>query len=134
MQELIIGETEKIFSTAIKRFAKERKWDEEDVSLLLYLTGGDEPEAAYKLCHQFNPVEEITIKNILNVKFVDFKGYSVIVPPYISGFLTNFRNELSSDNVDVTVSLNRENDEKVDMFLFKDGRVVRKIDLKDLIR
>jgi hypothetical protein len=49
--------------------------------------------------------EEVTIKDILGVKVMDLKGYSVISPPYIHQFLLNFKVELRTDKVDVIIYL-----------------------------
>lgn len=80
MQDFITNETKKIFSKAIKRYAKNDGIEEENVSILLHLfdegeldeNGELERKVGYKICHNYTPVKSVSIMEILGVK-IDLK-------------------------------------------------------------
>lgn len=134
MQEFIIDESQKIFSKAIKRYAVEAKKENHEVSILLYLKSEEgEKVDGYKICYNNQPVKEVVIKDILNVKF-DIKGYSFLVPPHIIRFLKEFENELSSNQIDVCVYLSKEDDGICRFFLFNAGKFIKEVYLTELIK
>jgi len=132
MKEFIISEATSIFLKAIKRYAKEQNVEENEISISLYLD--EEEEVAYYLSISGNWHSDLSIKNILNVKTFSVKGYDVIIPPHLKSFLIDFRTELQSPNIDVSVYINNEDEDKVDFFLYNNGNVVREVFLKDLIK
>jgi hypothetical protein len=75
---------------------------------------------------------ETTIKEILGVKVVDMKGYSVIAPPYIYKILLDLRVGLRSNKVDVSIYLNEEGDD-VNYFVYESGNFVKKVELIELL-
>ncbi len=116
MEEFIINETKKIFNKAIKKFSKNDKVEQEEVSILLYLKEEDgERVTGYKVCHHHQPVRETKMMEILGV-LIDLKGYSMLVPPQIKKIIENFESELHSKNVEVCVYLDREEDSEVRYF------------------
>lgn len=135
MEDFIISETTKIFSKAIKRFAKKDKVDQSEVSILLGLQdeGEGEQTLTYKVCHHHQPVRETKIMEILGV-LIDLKAYSMLVPPQIKKILENFQIELNSKNIEVCVYLHREEDDDVIYFLFNDGQLVKKFELADVLK
>jgi hypothetical protein len=130
MEDFIISETNKIFTKGVKRYVEKYKCEEHDASILLYLKG--EEEVGYQIYVDGVFKEEVTIKDILGVKVIDLKGYSVIAPPYIYNFLSGFASELNTKKVDVSIYLNEEGD-GVRFFLYKEGAMVREVYLKNLI-
>jgi hypothetical protein len=130
MEEFIIAETSKIFSKGIKRYVKKYNVDEHDVSILLYVKSSEEVGYQIYVLGEFK--EEVTIKDILGVKVMDIKGYSVIAPPYIHQFLLNFKVELRTDKIDVSIYLD-ENGEDVRFFLYSEGELIREVYLKNLL-
>jgi hypothetical protein len=134
MQEFIIDETQKIFCKSIKRYANDLKKENHEVSILLYLKSEEgEKVDGYKICCNNQPVKEVSIKDVLNVKF-DIKGYSFLVPPHIIRFLKEFENELSSTQIDVCVYLSKEDDEECRFFLFNAGKFIKEVYLTELIK
>lgn len=141
MEDFIISETSKIFSKGIVKYANKYKVNEHDVSILLFIKGED--EVGYLVYVQNEFKEEVTIKDILGVKVIDYKGYSVIAPPYIYRFLVNFVDELKTNKIDVTIILKEEeSDEKVideddesdvNFFLNVEGKLIRRVKLKNLL-
>jgi len=149
MEDFIISETAKIFSKAIKRYAKRDSISEERVSILLGLYDEGEIEeksgelvrmVRYDLCHDHTPAERLTIMEVLGVK-IDFKMYSVIVPPQIKNILEGFESRFGSRDVEVMVYLNREQfhqspedeEDEVAYFAFKSGKVVTKFKLEQVL-
>ena len=132
MQDFIISEATSIFFKAIKRFAKEQNVEENEISISLYLD--EEGEVAYYLSVSGEWHSELSIKNILNVKTFSIKGYDILIPPHIQSFLIDFRTELQSKNIDVSVYINNEDEDEVRFFLYNNGNFVREVFLKDLIK
>jgi hypothetical protein len=133
MQEFIIDETQKIFCKSIKRYANDLKKENQEISIMLYIKQDEEEEVGYKICINNNPVQIVTIKDILNVKF-DIKGYSLIVPPYIKQFLNDFEKQLNSKAIDVCVYLSKEDEDECRFFLFNNGKFVNEVYLNQLIK
>ena len=132
MQEFIISEATSIFLKAIKRYAIEQNVEENEISISLYLD--EEAEVAYYLSINGKWHSDLSIKNILNVRKFSIKGYDVIIPPHIQSFLVDFRLELQSENIDVSIYINNENEDEVKFFLYNNGNVIREVFLKDLIK
>jgi hypothetical protein len=140
MQEFIVNETKKIFNKAIKRNAKTDGIEEANVSILLHLFDEGEVESSgevkryvgYKICHNYAPVKSVGIMDILGVK-IDFKGYSMLVPPQIKNILENFELETGSKDIEVGVYLDREDSNEINYFLFKNGQVVKKFNLEEVL-
>jgi hypothetical protein len=133
MQEFIIDETQKIFCKSIKRYANDLKKENQEISIMLYIKQDEEEEVGYKICVNNNPVQTVTIKDVLNVKF-DIKGYSLIVPPYIKQFLNDFEKQLNSKAIDVCVYLSKEDEDECRFFLFNNGKFVNEVYLTELIK
>lgn len=131
MQEFIVSESSKIFLKGIKKFIESNKIEDElSVSLLLYIKGMDEVGYQYYVDGVFN--SETTIKEILGVKLIDMKGYSVIAPPYIYKILIDLRVQLRSNNVDVSVYINEDGDD-VNYFVYDNGNFVKQVELIELL-
>jgi hypothetical protein len=134
MEEFIVSETTNVFNKAIKRFAKNDKKEAQDVSLILRLS--DNGEIEYVLCHDHKPNREVTIKEIFNVKLVDTKGYTMILPPHIKKILQGLEQSLDTKNVEVSVYQSRKEDDEdnVQYFVYKDGKFLKEVNLLDLIK
>jgi hypothetical protein len=135
MEEFIISETTKIFGKAIKRYAKLDFLNIEDVSILLGLESNEDGErsVSYQICQHHQPVKKVKIMDVLGV-LIDLKGYSLLVPPQIKKIIENFELELNSKNVEVCVYIDREDDNEVMYFLYKDGALVRKFYLQEVLK
>ena len=134
MEDFIINETKKIFNKAIKRFSKNDKVEQEQVSILLYLKEEDgEMVTGFKVCHHHHPVKETKMMEILGV-LIDLKGYSMLVPPQIKKIIENFQYELQSKNVELCVYLDRKDDNEVLYFLYNDGAFLKDFLLQDVLK
>ncbi len=131
MIEFIASESSKIFLKGIKKFIQNNKIEDVfSVSLLLYIKGEDEVGYQYYVDGVFH--SETTIKNILGVKVIDTKGYSVFAPPYIYKILVDLCNKMQSNKVDVSIYLN-EDEEEVNYFVYDNGNIIKKVELIELL-
>jgi hypothetical protein len=133
MQDFIVSETNKIFNKAIKRISKKEAIETDKVSILLSLEKNEESNVQYTVCHNYIPVKNVGIMEILGV-LIDLKGYSLLVPPQIKKILEDFELENSSKDVEIGVFLNPEDEDEVLYFLFKEGQLVRKFELTDVLK
>lgn len=133
MEEFIISETTKIFSKAINRFSKNDKQNPLNTSLILSLGEDEEKKVEYQICFEHQPVRKCSIMEVLGVK-IDLKGYSLLVPPQIKKIIENFITELGSESVEVSVYLDREDENQVMYFLYKDGHLVKRFELQDVLK
>lgn len=129
MQEFIINEVKKMFTKGLLRYKKELGG--ENVMLLMYLKAKD--EEAYMIFKNGVFEREITLKEFLGIKVIDLKGYTTLVPPHIVRFLKEFVQEQGSEQVDVNVYLNEDEDD-IRLFLYTKGELVRKLSLEQLIK
>ena len=135
MIDFIAKEVTKNFVKGIKRMATESRLDETQVSFLLSLKKGEEgSEMKYEVCHEYVPVRETTIKEVLGIRSIDLKGYTSFVPPRIKQILEDFSKELSSDAVEISIHLNREDGEGVRYFLYNDTKYVKEFFLEDVLK
>lgn len=134
MEEFIVSETTNVFNKAIKRFAKNDKKEEQDVSIILKLDNSGELQ--YVLCHDHKANREITIKEIFNVKIVDTKGYTMVLPPYIKKILVGLEENLNTKNVEVSIYQSRKEDDEdnIQYFVYTDGNFLKEVNLVDLLK
>jgi hypothetical protein len=135
MLEIIAAETTKAFLKGIRKMAKDALLDETQVSFLLSLKSGAEgSEVKYEVCHDYIPVRETTIKEVLGIKSIDLKGYTYFVPPKIKQILEDFSKSLNSNAVEISVHLNRENEESIRYFLYNDTKYVKEFFLEQVLK
>lgn len=134
MLDFISSQTREIFSKCIHRYAKKEKADEQTTALMLFLKGeGESREVGYKICLNHVPALEVGIMDVLGVK-IDFKGYSLFVPPQIKKILEGFEVELGSNDVEVCVYLDRNEDDEVVYFLYSKKVLIKKFALDSVIK
>lgn len=127
--EIIINQTNKIFSKAIQRFAKQKK--AEFVSILFSLS--EEDELVYQIGYDHIPEVYVGFMDILGVK-IDMKGYSFFVPPAIKKILKKFQAEYETKNIVVCVYLDSNADEdEVNYFVFANDEMKRKFELESVL-
>lgn len=133
MTEFIIQEVHKYFSKALNRFSDQLKANVHELQIRLYLDSRGEP--AYQLCLNQGFVQELTIKDILGYKFLDVKGYSLIMPPFIKKTLAAFVESMASQNINVLVYMCRadEDNESVDLFLYDGAKFVRPLPIEEFV-
>lgn len=129
--DIIAGETNRMFYKGIQRYAKKYAKELNEVNVLLYLKSQESEGYQIYVDGQFK--EEVTIKDLLGVKLIDIKGYSLIAPPNILKFLKKYATELNSMKVDISVYMNEDCDD-VRYFLYNEGKFVKEVDLVELLK
>jgi hypothetical protein len=130
MKEVIINETNKVFIKALERFAKQNDQEIQDVQLIIAL--GENQELIYKYCIKGVAKENVTLKQVLGIKNIDFKGFTMIIPPYLMQIFSKLIQEQNSVNVEVVICYNVVKD-YCRYFLFDKGQKVREIQLENYI-
>ncbi len=131
MKEFIISETKKIFIKGIKKFAKEKGVEPETIAIMMLLV---DEEDTYKVLLNDQPVQDVTLREILGIKVIDLKGYTVMVPPHIIRLLTDLQTEHETTAIDVCAYLDKNDEDEVRFFLYKAGVFVKEIKIEDLIK
>ena len=130
MKEVIINETNKVFIKALERYAKQNDQDIKDIQLIIALD--ENQELIYKYCIKGVAKENVTLKQVLGIKNIDFKGFTMIIPPYLMQIFSKLIQEQNSDNVEVVICFNTVK-EYCRYFLFDKGQKVREIQLENYI-
>jgi hypothetical protein len=130
MIDFILAEFTKICKKAIEKFSNELQKPKEDVAITFNLN--QDNEVIYRLLKDFKFEKEVTFMEILGVR-IDFKGYSMLVPPFIQKSLIGFCDEykIEPSKVNVMVLLVQE---KICLVLFNDTEQVKQIKLDDLLK
>jgi len=102
MLDSILKEFEKITFKACERHASSLQDVVTNVQLVLSLNS--EAEVEYTLCRNYNPDKKISFLEILGVR-IDFKGYSMIVPPFIQKTLLRLAQDYGVDEKELFVMI-----------------------------
>ena len=129
MIDFISAEFTKICKKAIEKFSNDLQTPKEDVAITFNLKNG---EVYYNLLKDFKVHKEVTFMEILGVR-IDFKGYSMLVPPFIQKSLLGFCEEfkIEESKVNVMALLVQEN---ICLVLFNDTEQIKQIRLDDLLK
>jgi len=129
MIDFISAEFTKICKKAIEKFSNDLQKPKEDVAITFNLKDG---EVYYNLLKDFKVEKEVTFMEILGVR-IDFKGYSMLVPPFIQKSLLGFCEEfkIEESKVNVMALLVQEN---ICLVLFNDTEQIKQIRLDDLLK
>lgn len=130
MKEVIISETNKVFVKALEKFAKQKDQELKDIQLIISLDENN--ELNYKYCIKGVFDCNVTLKEILGIKTIDFKGFTLFIPPYLMQIMGKLINEQKSQLVEVVIVYNVVKDYCA-YFLFCEKKKVREIYLNDLI-
>jgi hypothetical protein len=129
MIDFILSEFEKITFKACEKYASSLGEQTKNVQLVLGLN--DETEVIYSLCRNYNPEKKVSFMEILGVR-IDFKGYSMIVPPFIQKTLLRYAEEHSAKPKDVCVMIIPKDDKKTTMWLYVNSQPKSQIEMENL--
>lgn len=129
MVDAIVEKFNEIVYKACERYGKEEGLETNKVQVLFFLD--DEGEVAYKILKEYRPWKQVTFLEILNVK-IDFKLYSVMVPPFIQNTLIAYSEKLETNAQDLFVMCVVKGENKVGLFLYKDKKPIEEINLEEL--
>ena len=93
MIDFIQRETKKILFKCCEKYASNKEMDIENVQLIL---GLNEKGNTYTMCENYEPKEDRTFLGVLGV-VIDFKGYSLIAPQFITKSLIRFSESYKID-------------------------------------
>lgn len=127
MVEFIQSEVKKIMTNCIERHAKKVGLDKTNVQLVLKLK--DVNNVGYVIYENYQPKEEVSFMGVLGVK-IDFKGYSLIAPPFIRKSLHRFceSESIKVENIRVMCLLTDD----IQMYLYNSADFIKQITLEDL--
>jgi len=128
MIDFISGEFKKISKNAITRIANELNDSSANVQLVLSLN--DDGDNGYTALHNYRVHKKLTFLQLLGVR-IDFKGYSLIAPPFIRKALHSFAEAEGVDVSKINVMI-LENNGDVVLFLYVGGNALRQIVFEDL--
>lgn len=130
MKEVIINETNKVFIKALERYAKQKDQDIKDIQLIIALD--ENKELIYKYCIKGVAKENVTLKQVLGIKNIDFKGFTMIIPPYLMQIFEKLIQEQNSNSVEVVICYNTVK-EYCRYFLFDNRQKIKEIYLDNYI-
>jgi hypothetical protein len=129
MMEVIVDKFNEIIYRACERYGKLEGVEASKMQVLFSLD--DEGEVKYSLLKEYRPYKEVTFNEILNVK-IDFRGYSLIVPPFIKDTINNCSEELQASVKNLFVMCLVKRDMDVGIYLYNEKEPVKEIILADL--
>lgn len=133
MKEFIISETVKIFTKAIAKYSALKDLENSQSGIRICLIKIDnENTLQYTMLMNGIAKEDVTLKEILGVKTIDFKGYTLLLPPYLIDILLEFVLEFCTDKIEIGIFLDKESELR--FFVYVDKKLSREIYLKDVIK
>jgi len=143
MKDLIVEQITITFVKALKKFAKKDKLENEDVSLLLSLreieavdeenNDADVKVLEYRVCHNHKVAYETKLQDIMGLTLT-LTGIGSLVQAHIHAIIEQFEKDYKSDNIEVCVCLDRENDDSVSYFLFSNGVLAKEFLLVNVLK
>lgn len=133
MKEAIINQVMLTFQKAIKKFSKKNNVSPENVSFIFRLSTDIEKKVEIILCLNHVMHSEVAAKDIMGMT-LNFSGLGGLIMEHIHSILIDFTNEFLTKDVDISVYLNREDDELVDYFVYKNGSFEKKFLLQDVLK
>lgn len=100
MTDFIVDKFNEIVFKALERYGKENQVDVDQMQILFRLN--EEEEVEYDLLKEYKKISSLTFNEIMNVK-IDFRGYSLIVPPFIKQTLLTYSNEMETKVTELSV-------------------------------
>lgn len=133
MKEAIINQVMLTFQKAIKKFAKKSNESAENVSFIFRISTDIEKKVDIFLCVNHEIHSEVQAKDIMGMTLT-FSGLGSLIMEHIYAILIDFANHYMTRDVEISVYLNREDDELVDFFVYKSGSLDKKFLLQDVLK
>ncbi len=127
MVDFIIEKFNEIVSKACKRYGAEEGLGAMKMQVLFKL---GEEDVEYFILKEYKELKKVTFMNILNVR-IDFKGYSMIVPPFIQKVLVKYAEELKAEPSKMSVLCLPQPNDKVVLCLYNEKNFVKKIEIEE---
>lgn len=129
MVEFIVDKFNEIIFKACERYGKEEGLPSSEIQVLFYLD--EEGEVCYKILKKYTPFKDVTFNEILNVK-IDFKGYSLLVPPFIKKTIIEFSEQVPASPLNLNILCVAKENRDVNLFLYNQRQALKEIKLEEL--
>ena len=129
MLDFVVNEFEKILNQAISRFSKDFSCEQADLQIVFKLK--EDGDCGYSLHRKYKFERNLKFTDLLGVK-IDFKGYSIFVPPYIKSALISFSKELNCATSEVFVMAFIGNGSKINLWLYKSSNAIRTVTIEEI--
>lgn len=127
MANFILEKFNDIIVKACERFGKEHGLAKEAMQIVMRVDG--DGDVVYDLLKEYKKIKEIKFLEILNVR-IDFRGYSMLVPPFIANTLGGYAKELEADVQNLSAMCVVNGDDVV-ICLYRGTEYVKQIDLDE---
>ncbi len=128
MVDFIIEKFNEIVSKACSRYGQEQSVEADKIQVLFRL--GDENEVEYFILKEYKEIQKVTFNNILNVR-IDFKGYSMIVPPFIQKVLLKYSEEMNLEPNKLSVICIPQSNSRVVLCLYSEKNFVKQVNIEE---
>lgn len=128
MVDFIIEKFNEIVSKACTRYGQEQGVDASKIQVLFRL--GADAEVEYYILKEYVELQKVTFNNILNVR-IDFKGYSMIVPPFIQKVLVKYSEELKVEPNKMSVICISQPNNQVVLCLYSEKTFVKRVNIEE---
>jgi hypothetical protein len=128
MVDFIIEKFNEIVSKACTRYGQEQGVDTTKIQVLFRL--GADAEVEYYILKEYVELQKVTFNNILNVR-IDFKGYSMIVPPFIQKVLVKYSEELKVEPNKMSVICISQPNNQVVLCLYSEKTFVKRVNIEE---
>lgn len=128
MVDFIIEKFNEIVSKACLRYGQEQGVGAENIQVLFRL--GDENEVEYFILKEYKEIQKVTFNNILNVR-IDFKGYGMIVPPFIQKVLLKYSEEMNVEPNKMSVICIPQTNSRVVLCLYSEKNFVKQVNIEE---
>ena len=127
----ISNEFNKIVRNAITRYSQQKSLLPENVQLLFCLNPAAEYSVRYWMCNDYKRVEEQTIKQVLDIRTIDLRGYSVMLPPQIQKILFALceQREIEPDAISVICTLSES---VISMWLYSGHKFIAELPQEEI--
>lgn len=128
MVDFIIEKFNEIVSKACTRYGQEQGVDASEIQVLFRL--GNEAEVEYNILLKYVQLHKVTFNNILNVR-IDFKGYGMIVPPFIQKVLLKYAEQMKVEPNKMSVICVSQPNNQVVLCLYSEKTFVKKVNIEE---
>lgn len=132
MIQLIQSQTKKIMYECCKKYADKVFKPINEVQLILTLKEkNDELVNSYLICEDYVVKKEYDILQVLGVR-IDFKGYSLIAPPFIRKAIIRFSEKYQTNPCNTKVMCLADDDKTVNLYLYNGFEFLEEIEFAEL--
>lgn len=127
---------EKNFISGITKMSSKDGVALEDSMVLISIRNGNQegvaPEITYRFCHKWQPVREVTFKEVMNIG-IDFLSLSQLVPPKIADILAKEAQSMETEIGNVNAFLYTDSSAKrIGVAFYKKNEYVRSCPVSSL--